>query len=127
MEVNFFKTVIRLLVFILCLLFPSGMISATNDIPLKGQFEKEGARSITPQQPVLAYLDGSRILVGFYQWLPEVTVTIKDSHGNVVYSRVLITPKSEVLLLENLNPGTYYLELRTTSGYMHGIFVVTGS
>lgn len=107
--------------------FPFIGLEAKDNIPLEGQFEKDGARSVVPSQSVIVYLDGSQILIDFYQCLPEVTVIIKDSQDNIMYSRVLITPKSEVLLLENLNPGTYYLELRTTSGYMHGIFVVTGS
>lgn len=122
MNKKIFRAVVA--IFTVCffeLFFVMGL-QAKNNIPLEGGFDKEDARSVIPIQSVQAYLHGSQIILDFNLLLSEVMVKVTDSEGYVVYSKMFYFPETEVLQLNELNNGRYFIELQNTFGYMSGTF-----
>lgn len=94
------------------------------NVPLEGQFDQDGPRSIDPTQPVQAFLEEDNVSIEFYKYTPDVTITIKDSNEQVVYTKLCLAPEREIISLAGFASGTYTLELRAGKrGYMYGTFV----
>ncbi len=116
-------------VLLVCLfsIFPVSYVKAAmhkENLPLEGQLDQDGPRSIDPTQPVQAFLDEQSVSVEFYRYVPNVTISIKDSDNNVVYTKTCSAPEVEVISLTGFESGSYTLELRTErGGYMYGTFL----
>lgn len=94
------------------------------NLPMEGEFDDIGPRSIDPTQPVQAFLDENTVSVEFYRYIADVTISIKDSNNNVVYTKTCPAPEVEIISLAGFESGSYTLELRTErGGYMHGTFL----
>lgn len=94
------------------------------NLPMEGQFDQDGPRSIDPTQPLQAFLDENTVSVEFYRYIPNVTISIKDSNNNVVYTKNCPAPEIEIISLAGFESGSYTLELRTErGGYMYGTFL----
>lgn len=94
------------------------------NLPMEGEFDDIGPRSIDPAQPVQAFLDENTVSVEFYRYISDVTISIKDSNNNVVYTKTCAAPEVEIISLAGFESGSYTLELRTErGGYMYGTFL----
>lgn len=92
-------------------------------IPMEGQFDQVGPKSFIPIQPVQVTLEENTLTIEFAQYVPDVTISIKDNSGNLIYIKSYTAPEREVISLAELGPGSYVLELTTyREGYMHGSF-----
>lgn len=108
----------------LCLSFQLNAAMRHDNLPMEGELDDIGARSIDPTQPVQAFLDEQSVSVEFYRYVPNVTISIKDSDNNVVYTKTCSAPEVEVISLTGFESGSYTLELRTErGGYMYGTFL----
>lgn len=94
------------------------------NLPLEGQLDQDGPRSLDPTQPIQAFLDEDNVSIEFYKYTPDVTITIKDSNEQVVYTKTCFAPEMEIISLAGMASGTYTLDLSTgKGGYMYGTFV----
>lgn len=93
------------------------------NMPMEGEFDQIGPKSIASLQPVRVFLDESTLTLEFAQYVPDVTVSIKDNSGNLIYIKSYTAPGTEIISLADLEPGSYMLELTTErGGYMYGSF-----
>lgn len=120
------KGSITLLIVLACLFTCFQLKAAMHkqNMPMEGEFDQDGPRSIDPTQPVQAFLDENTVSVEFYRYIADVTISIKDSNNNVVYTKTCPAPEVEIISLAGFESGSYTLELRTErGGYMHGTFL----
>lgn len=112
------------ILFILGALFTSFQMEAAlhkENMPMEGQLDQDGPRSSL--HPVQVFLDESTLTLEFAQYVPDVTVSIKDNSGNLIYIKSYTAPGTEIISLADLEPGSYMLELTTErGGYMYGSF-----
>lgn len=93
------------------------------NMPMEGQFDQIGPKSIIHIHSVQVSLDESTLTLEFAQYVPDVTISIKDNSGNLIYIKSYTTPETEVISLAELEPGSYMLELTTQrGGYIYGSF-----
>lgn len=115
------------LLMVLACLFTCFQLKAAmhkQNMPMEGEFDQDGPRSIDPTQPVQAFLDENTVSVEFYRYISDVTISIKDSNNNVVYTKTCAAPEVEIISLAGFESGSYTLELRTErGGYMYGTFL----
>ena len=91
-------------------------------IVLEGSWGSTGVRSVTKQPE--AMLIGSNVNISLYQYLPWVTVSIKNTHNNeIIYCETYANPMTVSVSLDGLTEGCYMIELRSDSGYMYGTFL----
>lgn len=108
---------------LLCTCFQVKAATHKEYLPMEGEFDERDARSVDPTQPVLAFLDENSVGVEFYSYIPNVTISIKDSNNDVVYTKTCPAPEVEIISLVGFSNGSYTLELRTEGGgYMYGTF-----
>lgn len=108
----------------LCSCFQVNAARHQDNLPMEGELDDIGARSIDPTQPVQAFLDENTVSVEFYRYISDVTISIKDSNNNVVYTKTCAAPEVEIISLAGFESGSYTLELRTErGGYMYGTFL----
>lgn len=114
------------ILFILGALFTSFQMEAAmhkENMPMEGQFDQIGPKSIIHIHSVQVSLDESTLTLEFAQYVPDVTISIKDNSGNLIYIKSYTTPETEVISLAELEPGSYMLELTTQrGGYIYGSF-----
>lgn len=92
-----------------------------DNLPMEGELDDIGARSIITSLQVS--LDESTLTLEFAQYVPDVTISIKDNSGNLIYIKSYSAPETEVISLAELEPGSYMLELTTErGGYIYGSF-----
>lgn len=97
-----------------------------NQIRIEGSFDRLDARSIVPSTPVQAFIQGTQLLIDFNRSLPSVTITVKDSAGNAVYTETCYTPQTVAIALDNCESGVYTLEMETDNGgYVYGSFLLS--
>lgn len=111
----------------LAFLFSCFQLSAAmhkENMPMEGQLDQDGPRSVNPTQSVQAFLEEQYISVEFYKYISDVMISIKDSNNNVIYTKTCSAPEVEIISLAGFERGSYTLELRTeTGGYMYGTFL----
>lgn len=118
----FISLFVVLTVFLLCFQVKAAMHK--DNLPMEGELDHDGPRSIDPTQPVQAFLDENTVSVEFYRYISDVTISIKDSNNNVVYTKTCAAPEVEIISLAGFESGSYTLELRTErGGYMYGTFL----
>lgn len=116
--------VLLVVVAFLCSCFQVRAARHQENLPMEGELDDIGARSIDPTQPLQAFLDENTVSVEFYRYIPNVTISIKDSNNNVVYTKNCPAPEIEIISLAGFESGSYTLELRTErGGYMYGTFL----
>lgn len=115
------------LLFNLTFLFTCFQLKAAmhkDNMPMEGEFDQIGPKSIDPIQPLQAFLDDNSVSIEFYRFIPNLTISIKDNNNNVVYTKTCSGPEVEIISLAGFESGSYTLELRTeTGGYMYGTFL----
>ncbi|MCC8171027.1 MAG: DUF3244 domain-containing protein [Parabacteroides sp.] len=95
-------------------------------IKIEGSFDRLGARSVVPVEPVAAFIEGTQLFIDFNQSVPSVTITVKDSAGNDVYTGTSYTPQTVTIALDNCESGIYTLEMETDNGgYAYGSFLLS--
>lgn len=95
-------------------------------IKLEGRFDRLDARSVVPTEPVEVFIQGTQLFIDFNQSLPAVTITVKDSAGNTVYTETCYTPQTVVIALDNCESGVYTLEMEADNGgYVYGSFLLS--
>lgn len=95
-------------------------------IKIEGCFDRLDARSVVPATPVEAFIQGTQLFIDFSQPLPSVTITVKDSAGNTVYTETCYTPQTVAIALDNCESGVYTLEMETDNGgYVYGSFLLS--
>lgn len=93
-----------------------------DNLPMEGELDDIGARSIITKSLQVS-LDESILTIEFAQYVPDVTISIKDNSGNLIYIKSYTAPETEVISLAELEPGSYMLELTTErGGYISGSF-----
>lgn len=93
-------------------------------VPMEGQFDQIGPKSIDPIQALQVFLDENSVNIEFYQYIPEVTISIKDSNNNVVYTKKCSLPEVEIISLVGFGKDSYTLELTTERGdRLYGTFL----
>lgn len=93
------------------------------DIPMEGELGNYGMRSLESPQSAQAVLRGNKIDIEFFKMLPSVTINIKNTDNDIIYSTTTSFPHYETISLEGLESGCYTLELSTDKGYMYGTFM----
>lgn len=93
------------------------------NIPLEGEFDNIGARSITPQKTVDAILSGANVNIKFYVYVPYVTINIKNADQTVIYTNTISAPQCETISLKGFESGCYTLEIDADNGSMYGTFM----
>lgn len=117
----------------LCLLCFIGSVFHANAytrerIKIEGCFDRLDARSVVPATPVEAFIEGAQLFIDFNQSLPSVTITVKDSAGNAVYTETCYTPQTVIIALDNCESGVYTLEMETDNGgYVYGSFLLSAN
>lgn len=95
-----------------------------DDLPMEGELDDIGPRSVDPVLSLHAFLNENNVGIEFYKDIPKVTISIKDNNNNVIYTKVCFSPILEIISLAGFERGSYTLELRTeTGGYMYGTFL----
>ena len=97
------------------------------DIILDGEFSEEESRS-TSVVPISACIAENTVYIEFFKGVTDVTITVKNSKNQEVYSTSMIVTATEhtaSLSIADYAPGTYYLEFTNSKGgYVYGLFVV---
>lgn len=97
-------------------------------VKIEGRFDRLGARSVVPATPVEAFIEGAQLFIDFNRSLPSVTITVKDSAGNAVYTETCYTPQTVIIALDNCESGVYTLEMETDNGgYVYGSFLLSAN
>jgi len=94
-------------------------------IPTKGRWSVAGVRTLMSLPPEVSLEDQS-LSIYFPGYLSDLTVVVEDENGNIVYSDIIfITPASpRVILLENMEAGSYSITLSHTLGNLDGFFEI---
>ena len=118
------KNLFTFVTFLLLGLALPPMLFAQN-IPIRGFWGNKNIRSLLPSPPEV-YLENQSLFIYFPGYLSDLTVVVEDENGNIVYSDIIfITPASpRVILLENMEAGSYSITLSHTLGNLDGFFEI---
>ena len=95
------------------------------EIDLKGKIGVAGAKSLDDPIPIDASTDGQSIFINFLTALGDVTISIYNVNGDLVYqSNEQITSVQQLLVsIANLSSGSYTLVFTNAGGgYVYGTF-----
>ena len=95
------------------------------EIDLKGKIGVAGAKSLDDTIPIDASTDGQSIFINFLTALGDVTISIYNVNGDLVYqSNEQITSVQQLLVsIANLSSGSYTLVFTNAGGgYVYGTF-----
>lgn len=97
------------------------------DIILDGEFSNDENRSINII-PISACISDNTVYVEFSKGVTDVTIIVKDSNNQEVYSTSMVATATEhttSISVADYASGTYYLEFTNSKGgYVYGLFVV---
>lgn len=97
------------------------------DIILEGEFSNDESRSIGIT-PISACISDNTVYIEFSKGVTDVTVTVKNSNNQEVYSTSMIATATEhtaTISVADYAPGTYYLEFTNSKGgYVYGLFII---
>lgn len=120
---KFFGNLLSVVIF-LCFCFQLNAARHQDNLPMEGELDDIGARSVESIQSLQAFIDESSVSIEFYRCIPTVTISIKDSNNNVVYTKRCSAPEIEIISLAGFEKDSYTLELTTErGGYMYGTFL----
>ena len=92
---------------------------------MKGKIGVAGAKSLDDTIPIDASTDGQSIFINFLTALGDVTISIYNVNGDLVYqSNEQITSVQQLLVsITNLSSGSYTLVFTNAGGgYVYGTF-----
>lgn len=109
--------------FILLTAFMNIQVSYGDKIPLQGHWDDEDYRSITALSPTLS-LEDNILSVQFVDALTDLTVTVINDSGMIVYESVISGDSGETfnIFLEGMPLGSYQICLDHKLGYLTGNF-----
>lgn len=113
-----------LVVVLLGFLFSPSFLLA-DKIPIEGTWGEPGLRSFVPIPPS-AYVNGHVLSLYFADTLSDLSVSIMDENGKVVYETVVSIAErgcSIDISLSNLPVGEYDVVLTHDHGYLSGSFL----
>lgn len=99
-----------------------------HDVPLKGEWEDKGLRSLMPDKPRVTIND-NLLVIHFSDNLRDVLINVEDKDGNIIYNSRVSTPHSDYnieIFLDNL-PREYKIIISSHYGTLIGEFQSTKS
>lgn len=111
------------LILIVCGIF-CAQSAFCDKLAIKGKWSEEGIRSVVPAPPA-ASIDGKVLTINFVDPLSDLTVTVTDSTGKVIYEECIsaFTPESFPIAL-NAESGNYTLTFTHDYGQLAGTFAI---
>ena len=109
---------------IICLMFPFvSYASDPDNIDLKGKWDDDTERMISPSQPTLS-IHGSMLVVQFVTGIDNLTVCVKNWKGETIHESTLSGSTGEYVSipLAQTQAGIYYVLLTHRRGWLMGEF-----
>lgn len=117
------KSTHLIILFLFTCLFSQSVLA--DKIPITGEWDESGLRSSMPSPPEV-YLENGILSVYFVDALSDLTITLRDSNGNLVYQAPISSPTSgkSFIVPVSLSAGEYTIVLSHYWGILTGQFEI---